>query len=341
MPAAVRSFAKINMGLAIGLCRDDGFHELRSIYQTIALHDIVKVEVQRGAGIEIRCKNSHVPCDESNTCHRVAERVLKLLKTRGRVVITIQKRLAVQGGLGGASSNAVATLLGLERELKQPIPADDRLRIACEVGSDLPLFLVGGTVLGIGRGEEVFPLHDLPPMAIVVATPDVGVSTPNAFAAWDTMRTRELAQEDGRKLTPRSGSDRINEFSRSIFGWLSGFTSQQALAPAGGRTSGVLRGKDRGDRAEALLLDLVRAGIENDFERVVFPEHPELREVKRVLERHEARYASLSGSGSAVYGVFHTRQQAEKAAAALIDRGTPAQATETLSREDYWNQIFK
>jgi 4-diphosphocytidyl-2-C-methyl-D-erythritol kinase len=107
------------------------------------------------------------------------------------VVIEIEKRLPVQGGLGGASANAVATLLGLERALKKALPATERLRIAAEVGSDLPLFLVGGTVLGVGRGEQVYPLEDLPAMACVVVTPEVGVSTPKAFAAWDR-RTQGL-----------------------------------------------------------------------------------------------------------------------------------------------------
>src|SRR6266566_1482806 len=188
MSIAVRSFAKINIGLKIGPLREDGFHELRTLYQTVAVSDVIRVEVGRGVGIEIYSKDPRVPRDETNTCWRVADKVLRSLKTRGKIRIAIDKNLPVQGGLGAASSNAVVTMLALEKALKRRLPPEERLRIACEVGSDLPLFLMGGTVLGIGRGEQVFPLHDLPPMAIVVATPDVGVSTPNAFAAWDTMR---------------------------------------------------------------------------------------------------------------------------------------------------------
>ena len=108
---------------------------------------------------------------------------------RGGSSIDIEKRLPVQGGLGGASANAVATLLGLERVLKRSLAAAERLRIAAEVGSDLPLFLVGGTVLGVGRGEQVYPLEDLPATACVVVTPEVGVSTPKAFAEWDRKLT--------------------------------------------------------------------------------------------------------------------------------------------------------
>jgi 4-diphosphocytidyl-2-C-methyl-D-erythritol kinase len=338
MAVAVRSFGKINLGLLIGSKRDDGFHQLHTVYQTIALHDVVKVEAQRGAGIEIRCKHPLVPCDESNTCYRVADRVLHLLKRRARLVIHLEKRLPVQGGLGAGSSNGVATLLALERELKESIPAGDKLRIAAEVGSDLPLFCIGGSVLGLGRGELVFPLQDLTPLDLVVATPAVAVSTPDAFAAWDQMVLQD-GDRRSPKLTPSGESDRISNFSRSVFACWSGLV--QSANAAGGPTSGVPRGKISGDRAEAPLLDLVRAGIENDFERVVFPEYPVLREVKRALEREGARFGSLSGSGSAVYGVFASTDEAARAAQALSDAGTPAVATRMLPRAEYWKQLWK
>src|SRR6185312_9549722 len=103
----------------------------------------MRVDVVRGQGIEIRSEDSRVPRDATNTCYRIAERVMAALKARGRVVIEIEKRLPVQGGLGGASGNAVATLLALESTLKKHLAGDERLRIAAEVGSDLPLFLIG------------------------------------------------------------------------------------------------------------------------------------------------------------------------------------------------------
>src|SRR4051812_5529890 len=115
MMVALPSFAKINLGLRIGPVRPDGFHELRTVYQTIALHDVVRVSVRRGSGIEIQCDDPRVPCNSSNTCYKIAELAVDTLKARGRVVIQIEKRLPVQGGLGGASGNAVAALLGLER----------------------------------------------------------------------------------------------------------------------------------------------------------------------------------------------------------------------------------
>jgi 4-diphosphocytidyl-2-C-methyl-D-erythritol kinase len=322
MPVTVRSFAKINLGLRIGALRADGFHELRTVYQTIALHDVIRVSAGPGSGIEIRCNDPRVPVDSKNTCYRIVDCALQALNINAKVRIDIEKRLPVQGGLGGASANAVATLLALERALKKQVPGPDKLHIAADVGSDLPLFLVGGTVLGVGRGEDVYPLADLPATPCVIATPRIGVSTPKAFADWDL----RVGQQKSSKLTGLSHSDRMSEFSRAVSAWLSG-------------TSGVPGVRSRG-RAETPLLDLVRTGIENDFEQVVFPQHPELGEAKRALERGGAVYASLSGSGSAVYGLFRTRAAAVRAAANLKAAGIPATTCSTLTRRQYWRRIF-
>jgi len=330
MSVTVRSFAKINLGLCIGARREDGFHDLRTVYQTIALHDIVSVEVGRGTGIEIRCVDPRVPKDASNTCYRIVERALAALKTRGRVTIEIEKRLPVQGGLGAASGNAVAALVALERVLKKQMPAAERLRISAEVGSDLPLFLIGGTMLGVGRGEEVYPLPDLPSVPCVVALPEVAVSTPQAFAEWDLCGAGAPAREsvqsqNSAKLTHSEPSDRMTMFSRRIAAWLAASSGVPAL---------------RGGRAETPLLDLVHTGIENDFEQVVFPRYPELREIKSVLQRTGAFYASLSGSGSAVYGLFRSRSAALKAVSALNKKGTQAVVTTTLNRRQYWRKFL-
>jgi 4-diphosphocytidyl-2-C-methyl-D-erythritol kinase len=365
MPVTIRSFAKINLGLSIGQLRPDGFHELRTVYQTITLHDMIRLQVVRGTGIEICCADARVPKDASNTCYRIVECAMAALKAKGRVVIEIEKRLPVQGGLGGASGNAIAALLGLEQALKRQLSPGEKLRIAAEVGSDLPLFLVGGTVLGVGRGEEVYPLPDLPAIPCVVAMPEIAVSTPKAFADWDRMmdgfhqdRSRDALVESHPnaqnalgwgthrsrkslsappKLTPADPSDRMLKLGRELSAWLSG--RPQGKVRNGKAVSGVPASRDRG-RAETLLLDLVRTGIENDFERVVFPQYPELREVKGALERAGALYASLSGSGSATYGLFSSRVAAQKAAARLRKSGVAAAVTTTLTRRQYWKAAF-
>ena len=352
MTISVRAFAKINLGLRIGALRGDGFHDLLTVYQTIGLHDVIRVSLRRGSGIEIRCADPRVPKDDSNTCYRIVEQAMRALDAKGHVVVEIEKRLPVQGGLGGASANAVASLLGLERVVKKALPAKERLRIAAAVGSDLPLFLVGGTVLGVGRGEQVYPLDDLAATACVVVTPEVGVSTPKAFAEWDRLRAKEsrglkptLSQEVDAALKRRSStvsqasvvsassgeltlagaSDRMVELGRELSAWLS---KSYSGAPFG-----------RG-RAENPLLELVRAGIKNDFEEVVFPEYPELSEGKSALERAGAKYASLSGSGSTLYGLFASKAVAGAAVIRLRRQGWAAQATVTLTRRQYRRRIF-
>jgi len=332
MTVTVRSFAKINLGLRIGAPRADGYHELRTVYQTIGLHDVIRVRPTTGSRIEVRCADPRVPSDESNTCYRLVARALAVLKARRGFVIEIEKRLPVKGGLGGASSNAVAAMLAVEQALGKRIPANDRLRIAAEVGSDLPLFLLGGTVIGTGRGEEVYPALDLPSVTCVVAMPEIGVSTPRAFADWDAMHREDgSGDEQGTaQLTRPMASDRMLKFSHTISAWLGGLPQM---------LSGVPGKRSRG-RAETPLLDLIRTGIENDFEQVVFPQYPALRQVKRVLTHAGASYASLSGSGSALYGLFALPRRAQKAVAALHENDIPTVVTRTLTRKQYWAKML-
>jgi 4-diphosphocytidyl-2-C-methyl-D-erythritol kinase len=180
-------------------------------------------------------------------------------------------------------------------------------------------------------------------MHLVVVTPPVGVSTAKAFAKWDTLTEladmEQVINEAGygfgesTELTAPSAAGTITTFSQSVFAWLEKVFPLQAQPASGVPASG-------GDRAETPLLDLVRTGIENDFERVVFPEYPELREVKRVLEREGARYASLSGSGSTLYGLFTSVAEAESAAKRMSAAGHAAVATTTLSRAEYRKRLL-
>ena len=347
MPTSVRSHAKINLGLYLGAARPDGFHSLITVYQTLELHDVVTVSAQPAeqTTIKLSSKDKRVPTDERNTAWKMAELALRALRITADVHIEIDKRLPVQGGLGAGSANAVAALVGLEAELG--LAQDDkskwgarRLELAAQVGSDVPLFLIGGTVLGLDRGQKVYPLPDIEPVWCVLAAPEAGVSTPQAFRDWDALSASE-------GLTAEASQAKLNELSRAYAGAFA-----EAI-PKGGRgagSSGVLSdGKNLAGPAESAL---VRTGIsswvENDFELVVFPQHPSLAEIKRLLAAsgtpEAALLASLSGSGSSLFGLYKTLRDAEAAQRRIRNeiRGAEVRSTltRTLPRSHYWNAMI-
>ena len=364
----VRSFAKVNLGLRIGPVRADGFHGLMTLYQTVALHDVVTVRARRAGAtrIAIRTEHPRVPTDARNTAWQMVERALAAMGVTAEVEIGIEKRLPVQGGMGAGSANAAAALLGLERELGVRLGEEERMRVAAAVGSDVPLFLVGGAVLGTGRGECVRAMPDVElgrggeGVACVVAVPRVGVSTPMAFREWDrlvreggvpgltsaTEQTRldELSFAYASTELHRSDLDkhRIIEDAEQDTSGITSFMSRTGLEP-GEPSEKKLKDREV-DLAENPLLSLVRTGIiENDFEEVVFSFHPSLRSTKRLLMGEDsgqaAIYAALSGSGSALFGLYRSIDDARAAQQRVQSSGTQALLTETLPRSEYWARM--
>ena len=376
MATRVRSYSKINLGLAIGPVRADGFHPLTTLYQTLALHDLVTVDARRLAAgepskISLTTNHPEVPTDARNTAWRIVERTLARTGVAAEVAIHIQKELPVQGGLGAGSANAAAALNGLQRELR--LMVEGRLELAAEVGSDVPLFLVGGAVLGTGRGEQVAAMPDLPVTWCVVAVPEVGVSTPRAFQEWDGLCAAKAAAGGG--LTSPPPPDRLKELSHvyaSVFG---GHPATEQASD----TSGIVRSRQGSSSSETKqggleeqsktseqgsilnglagnpLLALVRTGIENDFEQVVFLQYPLLREIKHELMgppadglregrpddlSGKALYAALSGSGSALFGLYRSEADARAAQQRVQAFGCKAILTETLPRREYWRTMF-
>ncbi len=372
MATRIRSFSKVNLGLRIGAVREDGFHGLKTVYQTLALHDVVTVSARR-LGLDranrIRLTTDHprVPVDGRNTAWQMVERALGAMEIRAEVEIHIEKRLPVQGGMGAGSANAAATLIALEKELLDwatPGPVltgGERMRVAAEVGSDVPLFLVGGAVLGEGRGERVTAMADLTlengrGVPCVVALPDVSVSTPFAFREWDA-RHADGGPVGGGSLGAALLTSSTAPCSLGTLSFARPYSAERVLGDGSELgTSGIAgdlnpdgaseveqRGA-RGDLAENTLLALVRTGIENDFEEVVFPYHPSLRETKRLLMGEDsgmsAIYAALSGSGSALFGLYRSEDEARAAQQRVRSSGTEAILTETLTRNDYWARMF-
>ncbi len=385
MATRVRSYSKINLGLAIGPVRP-GASDTR---------------------ISLTTNHPFVPRDARNTAWRMVERCLERLGVGAEVAIHIEKKLPVQGGMGAGSANAAAALLGLERELGAVLPEEERLELAAEIGSDVPLFLIGGAVLGVGRGELVTPMPDLPKAWCVVAVPSVGVSTPAAFKAWDALVRGQVTEGMGEPMSqkpekghsaestsgakapiPEEGSgtakavpltppiagveltspplqltslpqvDRLQQLSLAY----SSLSAKTGDGKPG--TSGIVRDPNpekkrdlpdesqadaMNDLAENTLLALVRTGIGNDFEEVVFPQYPSLRITKRQLMGSDsdssgvdrpAIYAALSGSGSALFGLYRSEADAKAAQQRIQSSGVQALLTETLPRAEYWERMF-
>jgi 4-diphosphocytidyl-2-C-methyl-D-erythritol kinase len=218
------------------------------------------------------------------------------------------------------------------------------LKWAEQVGSDVPLFLIGGAVLGTDRGQKVRPLPDLEPVWCVVAIPDAGVSTPQAFRDWDMLCAAE-------GLTPEASTDKLNELSRAYASAFAGAIPQvgQRTSSSGVISRNTIEGDDlAGPLESALVRTGITSWIQNDFERVVFAQQPSLREIKRILAGQDhgqktpgaAVYASLSGSGSALFGLYLARGDAEAACARLQAAGVRSELTRTLPRAGYWRDML-
>jgi 4-diphosphocytidyl-2-C-methyl-D-erythritol kinase len=204
----VRSFAKVNLGLEVLGRRSDGYHELRTLFQTIDLHDDVVVGLRpRSREIVVACDHPLVPRDEANLAHRAAAALRRYGRKTGGVTIEITKRIPVGGGLGGGSSNAAAVLMALDRLWRLELGPDRLHPLARRLGADVPYFLVGGTALGLARGDEVYPLHRQLRGHLAIADPGCPVSTAAIFRRIDS------------RLTPRENSNRIFLFvSRDLEG---------------------------------------------------------------------------------------------------------------------------
>jgi 4-diphosphocytidyl-2-C-methyl-D-erythritol kinase len=292
-PLVLRSFAKINLGLEVLGTRQDGYHELRTIFQTIDLHDDIVLKPKRKpAGVTVKCTHPLVPTDGTNLAAKAAEALRRLTRRDDGVEITITKRIPVAGGLGGGSSNAAAVLMGLDRLWKLGLGPAGLHPLAARLGADVPYFLSGGTALGLARGDEIYPLNLQVKGQIVLVDPERPVSTAAVFRRVDA------------ELTPRENSYTIFRFvSRHLEG------------------------------------SVAFGALKNDLERAALEEAPELAEkvqrIRSVLNREGARLASLSGSGSAYFGLFDDPSRARRARAALTADGFRAVQSRTVSLERY------
>src|SRR5712664_4450053 len=295
----IPAFAKINLRLDILGKRPDTYHELRTIFQTISLHDELRLRASKSSGISLTIRGNDSLSLEpvrKNLVYAAVDALRSELQIRSGVEIDLNKKIPAGRGLGGGSSDAAAALRGYLRLTGGKIPDARLMEIAASLGADVPFFLFGGRALGIGRGDEIYPLPDIPKLALLVVSPsDIHVPTPDAY--------RWLKAP---ALTKNRATPKLWEFCALCW-------SLPAVAGAQG------------------------SGLSNDFERPVFQRHPRLAQIKRALLQRGAAEASLAGSGSAVFGVSPSPPMARRAAVGFQDEHTFV--CETVSRDRYLRKV--
>jgi 4-diphosphocytidyl-2-C-methyl-D-erythritol kinase len=282
MRLRLRASAKINLDLRIGVRRPDGYHDLQTVFQTLDLHDTVTIASHRGP-FALDGDPALMPLDETNLVWRAAAALWRAAGKPGDpggVRIHVTKRIPSRAGLGGGSSDAAAALVGLSRMWRLPATLANLMPVAATLGSDVPFFLVGGTALGLGRGEQLYPLVNQPRRHVVVALPGFGISTPDAY--------RWLAEDRTSVPAPLTPSPAL---------W--------TMLPEGGR---------------------------NDLEGPVEQRHRAVGALRLRLAAAGAELARMSGSGSAVFGLFSSEQAARRAAAGLVREGHQVLRTRTRPR---------
>ena len=300
---SLKAYAKINLGLAVLGRREDGFHELRTVYQAISLADDVAVSLARSpAEVAVELSGFAVPGGEQNLAVRAARVMQKQLELRSGIRITLNKRIPPGSGLGGASSDAAAVIRAVLSLSGKSLPPERLLHLAAGLGSDVPFFLLGGRALGVGRGEEVYPLPELPRRHIVIFFPGEGMSTAEAYGL--LRRPRLTAPSTQPTIGVAIGSA-IELFCGNVW------TSDNRLSTSDD------------------------AVFKNDFEPLLLRRLPQLAKAKRALLKCGAVGAALTGSGSALFGVFDDLAKARRAIQTLEQSSATVFLASTLSRRQF------
>jgi 4-diphosphocytidyl-2-C-methyl-D-erythritol kinase len=263
MNVILQSYAKINLGLFIQNKREDGYHNIATVFQQINLHDTLTFTRIKSSSIKIYCNKPSIPVNEDNLVYKAFQLYQRHTNSQGGLEVHIKKQIPAGGGLGGGSSNAAVTLRACEALWQQPLSDSCLEELAFKIGSDVPFFLKGGTAIGAGRGEQLIPLN-LPQLFwVVLVCPGFPVST-----GWAYNQTK-IGLTNAEKISTL----------RALFGETEVHTWRDKLV--------------------------------NELESVVFQRHPELRDVKEQLYNQCAFYASMSGSGSTMFGLFQDRALAK------------------------------
>jgi 4-diphosphocytidyl-2-C-methyl-D-erythritol kinase len=306
---SVPSFAKINWSLQILGKRPDGYHEVRTLLQTISLHDDINFELSSDGGISLSCDESDIPTGNENLIVRAAYALKERYKVDDGARIRLKKRIPAKAGLGGASSNAAVSLLALAHLWSVKAVASELLEIAAGLGTDVPFFLLGGRALATGTGATVASQPDSRDdevQHLIIITPNVGVSTIKAFAM---LRSPSLTTTNA---VPILSSSRNEANSRQSLPW-----------PLPDDWKNRLRNE-----------------LKNDFESVIFDIEPEIRRTKKTLLQAGARGALLAGSGSSVFGIFADREDQQRAVNEIkLEAGWRIFPCVTVSRNEYLRAV--
>jgi 4-diphosphocytidyl-2-C-methyl-D-erythritol kinase len=188
------AYAKINWSLHVFGRRPDGYHQIETVFQTIGLHDSLTFSLPGDGRITMTCDTAGIPVDDSNLVLRAAKKLRERIGVRVGADIHLEKRIPAPGGLGGGSADAAVTLIGLCRLWQIETEPEILHEIGRELGADVPFFLTGGTALGTGLGDEIIPLEDATATPLLVVTPDLQISTADAYTA---LRATSLTLEAG------------------------------------------------------------------------------------------------------------------------------------------------
>ena len=256
------STSKVNIGLKVLDQRDDGYHNIYTVFQELDFGDSITIE-KTDSGCTIKSNVDWIPTDKSNICHKAYSAIKTKFPDLGGISIHIEKNVPIGSGLGGGSANAAAVLKGMNELYGLGLSNSELENIGTSVGADVPFFIGGGTQLGEGIGDKLTLLPSHIQGRYLLVIPDVSISTPWAYS----------------ELINKLNSE---ELMPNFVGFFSGGNASLEI-------------------------------FENDFERIVIPAYPEIGAIKRKLLELGARFASLSGSGSTVYGIFDEDASAKEA----------------------------
>jgi 4-diphosphocytidyl-2-C-methyl-D-erythritol kinase len=300
--------AKINLYLKVLDKRRDGYHNIASLFQMVSLYDRLRFR-SVSEGISLTTRGEPVSAGSDNLIYQAAKKLIQSCHKKGGVAIELDKQIPLGAGLGGGSSDAAATLLGLKRLWQLRIPYSDLMEIALELGSDVPFFMGGPTAFVQGRGETVIPCRLAQPWWLLIVDPGFQVSTAWAY--------RQLAVERKKSKT-----------------WLTNF-------PEGAKISSLNYGPDiqstGGQKRRRVVVPVtvneVFNHLENSLEAVTGARYPAILDIKARLMAEGARGALMSGSGSTVFGIFSNRRATKLAADRLKSRpGLRVWIVKTLHR---------